>query len=134
MTDPIWVELFKGNPEVDEGCILLSPQLIHERDFLYKKPSPELVPQIKNEAVFMREAKIQLQILGLRGMDKQLGLNNPCVYAYVQTTEYWDGDDRSLLRTKTSKIPSPENANFLEQAELQVGLRVCVCVFVEDES
>jgi hypothetical protein len=120
MEDPVWIELFKGNPEVDEGCILLSAQLMHERDLLYKKPAAELIPQAEGEAVFMREARIQMQILGLRDMKKELGLNNPCVYAYVQTTERWDGDDRAIFRTKLSKYPTPEDANFMEQAELQV--------------
>lgn len=85
MADPEWRELFKGNPEVDEGQILLSAEIIHEKDPRYKQACPELSPvHDGGKEVVMRECRIQIQILGLRGMAKSLHLNNPRVYAYVQ--------------------------------------------------
>jgi len=43
--DPSWRELFKGNPEMDEGMIYFSMQLVHNKDPIYKAPPQELAPQ-----------------------------------------------------------------------------------------
>jgi len=175
--DPQWVELFKGNPEVDEGRLLLAMQLIHSEDPLYKSTIGDLVPQRTDEhngtkqvasgaapiewaaedveipwvdnlrvpnayfdrrkmpstarfgidaaeraEVTMREAKIQVQVLGLRDMVPELKLNAPSLYMYVQTTEKWDGDPMGCKHTREWARPTAFDPNFKEQFELEVLL------------
>jgi hypothetical protein len=43
--DPRWHELFKGNPEMDEGNIYFGVQLVHHKDPLYRALPGELLPQ-----------------------------------------------------------------------------------------
>jgi hypothetical protein len=77
--DPVWRELFRGNPEQDEGGIFLSVQLLHKNDPLLAVMPVELCPvrttgaedflsdrarvgRIANEnskAIFMRDCRIQ---------------------------------------------------------------------------
>jgi hypothetical protein len=47
--DPVWHELFKGNPELDEGQIYFSIQLVHCKDPIYKTTPSDLIPQRTNE-------------------------------------------------------------------------------------
>jgi hypothetical protein len=78
--DPAWRELFRGNPEQDEGGVFLSIQLLHKNDPLLAVMPVELCPvrttgaedfmsdrtrvgRIANEnskPIFMRDCRIQV--------------------------------------------------------------------------
>lgn len=114
ITDPEWRELFKGNPEVDEGQILLSAQMVHEKDPQYKLPCAELAPiHDGGKEVVMRECRIAIQILGLRGMAKSLNLNNPRVYAYVQVCHSFPNHFPPFLSLSIYSLSFPLYASFL---------------------
>eukprot|EP00286_Rhodomonas_abbreviata_P024130 CAMPEP_0181306236 /NCGR_PEP_ID=MMETSP1101-20121128/10185_1 /TAXON_ID=46948 /ORGANISM="Rhodomonas abbreviata, Strain Caron Lab Isolate" /LENGTH=911 /DNA_ID=CAMNT_0023412265 /DNA_START=450 /DNA_END=3181 /DNA_ORIENTATION=+ len=74
-------------------------------------------------AVFMRECKIQVQVLGLRNMCPSLGLVNPSLHIFVQTTERWDGDSMCCRSTKPKNCRDEKgnklnDPTFMEQLEL----------------
>ena len=149
LQDPQWYELFKGNPDLDEGKILVSMQLIHKADPLLAYPVIEPYPirtetdkdedfasdrdrvgtHIKEEfsktkAVKMRDCRVQVQILGLRDIEESLELTNPSVAIFIQTTDRWDADKGFSFLATQSKGGADDhhNQNFMETLELKVQL------------
>jgi len=150
LQDPQWYELFKGNPDLDEGKILVSMQLIHKTDPLLANPVIEPYPirterpdkdddfssdrdrvgthidenKSKTKRVIMRDCRVQIQILGLRDIDQSVELRNPSIAVFIQTTDRWDADKGfSFLSTQCKGGDGDhQNQNFMETLELKVQL------------
>ena len=66
--DPQWRELFKGNPEMDEGQIFCGVQVVHCKDPLYKAQLAELIPQRTNKE--QMDKAFENEIPGLNPSDR----------------------------------------------------------------
>ena len=149
LQDPKWYELFKGNPNLDEGKILVSMQLMHKTDPLLSYPAIEPFPirtdQLRDKdnawrasdrdsvgthiqgtmtkKVMIRECRVQIQILGLRSVDESVQLTNPSIALFIQTTDKWDADKNTFQATQSkSGGDDHQDQNFMETLELQVLL------------
>ena len=66
--DPQWRELFKGNPEMDEGQIFVGVQVVHNKDPLYKAQLAELIPQRTNKE--QMDMAFENEVGGLQPSDR----------------------------------------------------------------
>ena len=89
-----------------------------------KMPCAGYAPPVMLAAseVVMRECRVQLQILGLRNILRDINLTSPSLHVFIQTTEQWNADESSYKYTKDKSLPLPHEVNFKEQVQLEVLL------------
>eukprot|EP00286_Rhodomonas_abbreviata_P029934 CAMPEP_0181296508 /NCGR_PEP_ID=MMETSP1101-20121128/4743_1 /TAXON_ID=46948 /ORGANISM="Rhodomonas abbreviata, Strain Caron Lab Isolate" /LENGTH=1125 /DNA_ID=CAMNT_0023401381 /DNA_START=105 /DNA_END=3480 /DNA_ORIENTATION=- len=133
-TNPQQLELFKGNPDIVEGSLLVSFQVIETSEKIAKEPPQPLVPDkskvnIDDEdtwcskapirRVDMFDSKIQIQILGLRDLTSPHPFGLPIVSPQI---EICCDDPKTSQWTKTASRPSGTDANFMECVEIEVRM------------
>jgi hypothetical protein len=94
---PKWYPIFVTTPEVTEGSILASFQLIPAEN-LSKNPVPKITPEFK-------DCVLEISAIGLRDLLPVALL--PVQNAYVE----FDCGSTEKVKTKTSKHPVPRNPN-----------------------
>jgi len=135
-TNPKLIELFKGNPEIEEGFLLCSFQVIETNEKIAKEPPAPLVPDKSKvdmddpdswcskapiRRVDMFESKIQIQVLGLRDLSSPHPFGWPIANPQI---EVCCDDPKTAQTTKSSQKPSGTNANFMECVEIDVRMPV----------
>jgi len=132
--NPTFIPLFRSNPDVEEGHLLVSFQVIESTEKLMKEPPAPLVPDRswvnpENKDTWcskapvrdlpMMECKIQIQVLGLRDLSSPYPFNRPIFQPQV---EICCDDPTTAATTKSTSRPSGQDANFLEVVEIEVRI------------
>uniref|UniRef100_A0A7S4U7T2 C2 domain-containing protein n=1 Tax=Guillardia theta TaxID=55529 RepID=A0A7S4U7T2_GUITH len=132
-SNPVYIPLSRGNPDVVEGHILTSFQIIEVNEMLMKEPPRPLVPdkspvdpedaetwtsKAPVRPVPMIDCKIQIQVLGLRDLTSPY----PFHPIFAPQVEICCDDPSTAQTTKSTSRPSGTNANFMECVEINVGL------------
>ena len=132
--NPTFIPLYRSNPDVVEGHLLASFQMIESTEKLMKEPPVPLVPDKSwvNPAdpdtwcskapvreIPMMECKIQIQVLGLRDFSSPYLFDRAILQPQVEVC----CDDPTTARTtKATSRPSGQDANFLEVVEIDVQM------------
>jgi len=109
-----WRKLFTEVEGDREGEVLAYLQLIDLSSGGDEVPPPPVITPFKRHAV------LEVFALGLRNLKPFNYMPMQCPYMEVEVEGY--GGTKSVMKTKTSKKPAPENPNFLEVMRMNVAL------------
>jgi hypothetical protein len=123
---PNWSKLVRKMWNPHEMGILGMKDRSHPLAFFNRNKMPcanyaEPVMLAASEVV-MRECRVQIQILGLRNLLRDICLTSPSLHVFIQTTEQWNADESSYKATKDKSLPIPHEVNLKEQLQLEVLL------------
>ena len=123
---PNWSKLVRKMWNPHEMGILGMKDRSHPLAFFNRNKMPcsnyaEPVMLAASEVV-MRECRVQIQILGLRNLLRDICLTSPSLHVFIQTTEQWNADESSYKATRDKSLPIPHKVNLKEQLQLEVLL------------